>query len=153
MPNNQKILNIGAGTSPMPDAVNLDIIAGEGIDKVCDITKGLPFQDQQFEKVVANYVLCQISSPEAFKCVLNEIWRVLKPDRWLELKVPNANFPAAFQDPMDCRRFVPETFDYFDKDHYRYTAFQYGFKPWYCIQVVPEREDRLFVKMRKSIRV
>jgi len=152
MPDNQAILNLGAGRHPLKGAVNVDIIPFEGIDKVFDITQGLPFQDEQFDKVIADYLLCQICSPEAFKCVLNSIWRVLKPNGWLELKVPNANYPCAFQDPMDCRYFVPETFDYFNKDHYRYKAFNYGFKPWYCIQI-KEEKDRLFVKMRKSLSV
>lgn len=153
MPNNKTILNIGSGKKIMPEAINIDIIQFEGVDKICDITKELPFRDEQFNKVVADYVLCQICSPEAFRSVMNEIWRVLERRGWLELRVPNANYPAAFQDPMDCRRFVPETFDYFNKEHYRYQAFNYGFKPWCNIIIRKEQNDRLFVKMRKSLSI
>lgn len=146
---NHKILNIGAGKKIMPGAVNIDILKLPGIDKVCDITKGLPYKGETFSKVVAEYVLCQICSPQTFRFVMNEIWRVLQKGGWLELKVPNANYPAAWQDPMDCRRFTPETFDYFNREHYRWYAFEYGFKPWHNIVIEPERGDRLYVKMQK----
>jgi hypothetical protein len=54
---------------------------------------------------------------------------------------------------MDCRRFVKETFDYLDKDHYRFKEFYYGFKPWRVVSVKKERKDRLLATLRKSIRV
>lgn len=147
------ILNLGCGKNIMEDAVNVDIWAGEGVDRVCDIRDGIPFDDQSMEKVYANYILCQICDPEKFRHVMNEIWRILKPNGYLYIKVPDARFPAAFQDPMDCRRFVKETFDYLDKDHYRFKEFYYGFKPWTIISIKKERKDRLFVTMRKAIRV
>jgi len=149
MSTDKRILNIGCGRQILEGAENLDKIPFEGVDKVWDLKDGLPYQDGQFDKVIANYVLCQISSPEGLQELLNDIWRVLRINGWLEIKVPNAKHSCAWQDPMDCRRFVPETFDYFDKDHYRYQAFRYGFKPWHMVQVV-EEGDRLFVKMRKS---
>ena len=150
MPNNKKdILNLGCGKKTLPNAINLDIKDGEGIDTVCDIRKGLPYQDETFKEIICDYVLCQIHFPAEFKFVMNEIWRVLKPKGILKLKVPNARFPCAFQDPMDCRYFVKETFDYFNKEHYRFTEFNYGFKPWIIIKIEKEREDRLYVEMRK----
>ena len=155
MPNYQKstILNLGAGQKIIEGAINLDIKNGEKIDTVCDIRDGLPFDDESMTEVIADYVLCQVCEPEKFRFVLNEIWRVLKPNGWLKLRVPDARFPAAFQDPMDCRRFVKETFDYFNKDHYRFKAFNYNFKPWTIVKIEQEREDRLYVEMRKSLRV
>ena len=144
-----KILNLGAGSRIMDNAINIDIIQREGIDIVCDIQKGLPFEDNKFERVIADYVLCQILEPQTFKFVMNEIWRILKPDAYLEIRVPDARYPAAFQDPMDCRRFVRETFDYFNKDHYRYKVFNYGFKPWTIESVQRERDDRLFAILKK----
>jgi predicted SAM-dependent methyltransferase len=142
-------LNIGCGSKPLKGYTNLDIIVHDGVDVICDIEQGLPFSGEEFDEVVADYVLCQICSPKAFMGVMNDIWKILKVGGVLKLRVPNANYPCAFQDPMDCRRFVPETFDYFDKDHYRYKMFDYGFKPWKVLKVKPEREDRLYVEMKK----
>ena len=162
MPDNKKFLNLGCGTKLKPKEegwVNVDRINHNGVDRVCDITKEkLPFLDEQFDEVVADYLLCQICSQEAFMGVLNEIWRILKPNKWLKVKVPNANYPCAFQDPMDCRYFVPETFDYFNKEHYRFQAFNYGFKPWIITKIeeiegASGKKDRLLVWMRKALRV
>jgi len=145
---NNKTLNIGAGTKLLSGAVNVDIIPGEGIT-VCDIRKGLPFDDESFSDVIADYVLCQICDKNDFVKVMNEIWRVLKVGGLLKMKVPDARFPCAFQDPMDCRYFVQETFDYFDQDHYRYKAFNYGFKPWEIVKVEKERTDRIYAELKK----
>ena len=151
MSEDKRILNIGCGEQPLKDAVNLDIVALEGVDIVCDIQDGLPFEDNRFEEVYASYVLCQIADRDKFKFVMNSIWRVLKPGGILKLKVPDARNPCAFQDPMDCRYFVKETFDYFNKDHYRYKVFHYGFKPWEIIKIEQERSDRLYVEMKKPL--
>jgi predicted SAM-dependent methyltransferase len=151
MPDNRKnILNLGCGADIREDAVNLDIIKRKGVNVVYDFKKRIPFVEGRFERVIANYVLCQICLPEDFMCVMNEIWRVLKKEGILEIRVPDARFACAFQDPMDCRRFVKETFDYFDKDHYRYKVFNYGFKPWKIITIKKEREDRLYAELQKE---
>lgn len=150
-------LNIGCGSKPLKGYINLDIIPHEGIDVVCDIEQGLPFSEEKFDEVIADYIFCQICSPKAFMGVMNDIWKVLKPNGILKLKVPDANFPDSFNDPMDCRYFTPATFDYFDKDHYRYKAFGYGFKPWKVLKIEhignqanPENKTRLYVEMKKE---
>lgn len=126
-----KILNIGAGSKPHPDAINIDIYKGEGIDLVCDVESGLPYKDGTIDEVRAEYFLEQILENRTFVFVMNEIWRVLKPEGLFEFKVPNAKYPTAFKDPFDCRYFTKETFDYFDKENRRYEYYKgYGFKPW-----------------------
>jgi len=150
MPDNKKnILNIGAGEKPMEEAMNIDILDLPGINKVCDVRYGLTFDNNSFDEVYADYVLCQIGETEHFIKAMNEVWRVLKPGGLFHIKVPDARFPASFQDPMDCRYFVAETFDYFDKDHYRFQKFHYNFKPWIIVSVENEREDRLYAILKK----
>lgn len=157
MSNNKKnILNIGAGGKIIKEAVSLDVRVGPGIDIVCDVRKGLPFADKRFNEVVADYFLQQICDGEKFVYVLNEIWRVLKIGGLLKLRVPNAEYPVAFKDPFDCRAFTKETFDYFNKDHYRFKYYRYGFKPWIIVKIEeiggcqnPELRDRLYVEMKK----
>lgn len=143
MPESKK-LNIGSGIKKLPGYVNVDILPSA--DVVCDITKGLPWGKEDIEEIVADYVLCQIQD---IKFVMNDFWRVLQPGGILKIKVPNARYACVFQDPMDCRYFIKETFDYFNKDHYRFKAFHYGFKPWKIIKVIPERGDRLYAELQK----
>ena len=145
-----KIINIGCGIKTMPNAVNIDIIKHKGVNIVCDITKGIPLETGAFDKAIADYVLCQIEKRKDFVFVMNEIWRILKPKGELAIRVPNAVFPCAFQDPMDCRYFTKETFDYFNAEHYRYKAFNYGFKPWKVITIQDERTDRIYAVLKKK---
>jgi ubiquinone/menaquinone biosynthesis C-methylase UbiE len=126
-----KTINIGCGSKPMVGAINVDIYKGEGIDVVCDVRHGLPFETDSIDKANADYFLEQILENEKFRFVMNEIWRVLKPEGLFEFKVPNAKYPTAFKDPFDCRYFTKETFDYFDSENRRYSYYKgYGFKPW-----------------------
>lgn len=145
-----KKLVIGCGQKREEGAWNIDKLRDSKADQVLDIEYGLPFDDNSFNEVVADYVLCQV---EYISRVMNEIHRVLDSDGILKLKVPNAEFPRAFTDPMDFRYFTPETFDYFDQSHYRYQAFNYGFEPWYIKKLdyiaggVSDVTDRLYVEM------
>jgi predicted SAM-dependent methyltransferase len=145
----RKVINLGSGRLTSSDIIDVDCIAWPGVDVVCDITKGLPFGKEEIDEVFSDYVLCQISDRDKFKYVMNEVWRILKPGGLFKIKVPDARFPVAFNDPMDCRYFVNETFDYFNKDHYRFKAFNYGFKGWEIVLIRKERADRLYVEMRK----
>ena len=144
-----RILNVGSGIKKIKDAWNIDKLKDVEPDEVIDITEGpLPYEDNWFEEVVADYVLTQIANKYDLMKVLNEAWRILKPDGIFRLKVSNANFPEdAFRDLMDDRRFTPTSFDHLNVKHYRWFAFKYGFKPWHKISVEPERVTRLSVKM------
>ena len=143
-----KILNLGSGIKKIKGAWNVDRLAEVEPDEVIDITKELPYEENWFDEVIADYVLEQIHDNDTFIVVLNEIHRVLKPNGIFRLKVPNAEHSEAFRDPLDCRRFTPETFDHFNKSHYRWFAFKYGFEPWKEISITPERVTRLSVRMR-----
>lgn len=151
---NYKKLIIGCGINKKTDAWNTDINAKLFPDEVIDITNGLPYQDNSFNKIIADYVFCQIKDFKDFLFSLNECWRVLDGGGVLEMRVPNAEYPVAFRDPADCRYFIPETFDHFNHNHYRYKVFQYGFYPWKILKIdkisggtTPNIKDRLYVEM------
>ena len=153
---NSKILNLGCGEKPMPDAVNIDIYKGKEVDLVCDIKKGLPFGKEEIEEVRAEYFLQQILDNREFVFVMNDIWRVLKPNGLFKFTVPNARYSTAFKDPFDCRYFTKETFDYFDCGHRRYKYYKgYGFKPWKVLNIEEfagpndPQKDRFYVVLRK----
>ena len=127
----EKIINIGCGSKPHPDATNIDRYSGKGVDIVCDVRQGLPFETDSIDEARADYFLEQILENEKFLFVMNEVWRVLKPEGLFLFKVPNAKYETAFKDPFDCRYFTKETFDYFNSEHRRYEYYKgYGFKPW-----------------------
>jgi len=151
---NYKTLVVGCGIKKEEGAWNVDILKESAADEVLDITNGLSYEDNSFDTVIADYVLCQICDRDKFKFVMNELHRVISGGGTLKLKVPNAEFSTSFRDPMDCRYFIPETFDHFNVDHYRYKVFNYGFKPWKIINIekigganLLDHKDRLAVEM------
>ena len=125
-------LNLGSGNLKKEGFLNIDISKECNPDRVLDITKGLPFEDNSCEEIHCGCVLEQICCNEKFIFVLNEIWRVLKPDGKLTGYVPSTDASVLFKDPMDCRFFQLDTFKYFTVDEHYYKEFgkNYGFKPW-----------------------
>lgn len=65
------VLNLGSGGNAMPDAVNVDIKAGAGVDVVAD-ANALPFVDGAFDSVHS-------VNPYSFNPVNAETARVMKP--------------------------------------------------------------------------
>jgi predicted SAM-dependent methyltransferase len=123
-------LNLGCGHDYIKGATNLDISANVGADIVCDITGGIPFENNSFDIIIVNNVLTQIQLPKRFIFVMNELWRVSRGE--VQIRVPNAKHICSWQDPMDVRRFTDQTFTYMEGGHRRYEQYgkHYGFRPW-----------------------
>lgn len=123
-------LNIGCGNDYREGYVNIDVSRAVEADEYFDITDGIPFNSDVFDEIIINNVLCQIEKNDEFVSVINELWRVCSGD--IYVRVPNASHICAYQDPMDCRRFTPESFTYLDHRHRRYKQYgkHYGFKPF-----------------------
>ena len=126
-------LQIGCGKQHFDDYINMDISNFCGPDIQHDIRKGFPmFEDSKFEHVVANGILEMIHPNDEFLLVLNELWRIIKPDGVLEGQVPSTDYRVMGLDPFDKRWFLPDTFNYWDINQHSWMEFgtQYGFKPW-----------------------
>jgi hypothetical protein len=123
-------LNLGCGRDHKEGYINADISPEVGADVVFDLQEGLPFDDNHFDEVLANNVLCQILLPQNYLAVMNELWRITKG--FIQVRVPNAEDICAWQDPFDCRRFTDQTFTYLESGHRRYKQYgkHYGFKPF-----------------------
>ncbi len=133
-----KKLNLGCGNDIKReedvDWVNLDISPDVGADVVADFVQTpWPADDDSFDEVLANNSLTQVLTSREYIDVINEIWRITKPDGVIKIRVPYALHPCAFQDPIDCRRFTEESFTYMDINHRRYEEYgkHYGFPPFY----------------------
>ena len=89
---NKNKLRIGCGLDHEGDYVNLDISDYCKPDIVHDIRNGLPqFSDNQMTEIQAWGVLEMILPNEEFRLVMNELWRVLKPDGTLDGQVPSTD--------------------------------------------------------------
>lgn len=125
-------LNIGCGNDKREGYINLDVSPDVNPDVVRDIKRGLPFNDNTFERVLAHNVLTQLLDSKDFLFVMNELWRVAIPCGIIQIRVPHASDICSHQDPMDCRLFTEESFTYMDGKHRRYEQYgkHYGFKPF-----------------------
>ena len=81
-------LHIGCGYILFKDFINIDI-AGEPLkpDMIVNIENGLPFPDNYFSHIFSSHVLEHVK-PDKFHFVLEEIYRVAKPNCILELHLP-----------------------------------------------------------------
>lgn len=91
-------INLGSGNSPQEGFVNIDINPSCNPDLVADISKSLPFQDGSVDYVRAYDVLEHIPIGKTIG-VIDEIWRVLKPNGTFEHFTPSTDGRGAFQDP------------------------------------------------------
>jgi len=116
-----KILDIGCstidrkykGSNPKDKVIGLDKFHVDGADVIADLEYSLPFRDNSFDMVVAKHVLEHIVN---FFSVMEEIFRVLKPNGILKVWVPHFSSALAYANPDHKRYFTAGTFLYFDPD-------------------------------------
>ena len=82
-------LHIGCGQVALPDWINIDNMPYPGVDRVLDVTLGLPFQDVQY--VFAEHFIEHLSYDDGIN-FLRECRRVLRPDGILRLSTPNLDW-------------------------------------------------------------
>jgi SAM-dependent methyltransferase len=104
-------LDLGCRFGPGRDAVGVCPEALHPGSVRADLARGLPFQDDSIDEVYAYHVL---EYAEEFAPVMEEIWRVAKPNAMIYLRVPHAS--SVFGDAVDVRRrrgFTIQTFRYY----------------------------------------
>lgn len=111
---------LGAGKDRKLGYVHVDIYPFEGIDIVADVTKGLPtIADNSADEVFSQDFMEHLP-PESKVPVINEIWRILKPDGLMEHWIPNAGSTNDFGSPSHLSHWSLQQFEHFDIDSYRY---------------------------------
>lgn len=106
-------LNLGSGSAPQLDMVNVDRVDISGVDLVHDLdVLPWPFGDATVEMIMAQDVFEHVEDPVGF---MTESHRVLESGGELLIKAPHFRHQDAFTDPTH-RRFCTEyTWDYWIK--------------------------------------
>src|SRR5687768_14558880 len=81
-----KWLHIGSGPVAKKGWINIDNVAYPGVDKVLDVTRGLPYSD--VELIFAEHFIEHLTYEHGV-AFLRECRRALKPDGVLRLSTPN----------------------------------------------------------------
>jgi SAM-dependent methyltransferase len=157
-----KTLDLGCGTSPK-NPFNANEVFGIDIRKglaknilTADLTiENIPFEDDSFEYVTAfdfiehiPRVIYHPNRRNPFIELMNEVYRVLKPEGLFLSFTPAFPHAAAFQDPTHVNIITEETFPcYFDNTNRWASA--YGFKGSFRIVQQEWRGVYLFSQMQK----
>lgn len=107
-------LNLGAGKLDVrKDCINLDITNYLNIDVVWDLNKlPLPFKDKEFNEILAYSILEHVN----YVSLMDELYRILKPNGIIRIRVPHFTYCEAYGDPTHINHFSYMTFFYFTKD-------------------------------------
>jgi len=106
-------LNIGCGESPIFDALGIDICKTNDIDILGD-TRYLPFTNSVFDTIYLDNVVEHI---ERLIELMEEIYRVSKPDALIHIWVPYGTSRAFIDDPTHRTPINENTFEYFHPSH------------------------------------
>jgi glycosyltransferase involved in cell wall biosynthesis len=104
-------LNLGCCDAAIPGFVNVDIVAGPGVDQVADLSAPWPWSDNSIEYVRAWDIIEHL--PDKIQ-TMNEIYRVLAPGGRAEIAVPTTDGTGAFQDPTHVSFWNRRSFLYYE---------------------------------------
>lgn len=117
------ILEFGCGNSKSPGVIGVDFNPRTEADVIHNMDVfPYPFEDNYADKIICHNVLEHVDD---FIAVIEEIWRIGKPDCILEFSGPFMSSVNYFSDPTHKRAFTSRSFDYFinntDASRYDYS--------------------------------
>jgi len=140
MPN----LHLGCGRDIIEGWINLDLVPGEGVDIVvnlddCEHTP-LPLEDNSIDRFLGSHLLEHIKNPLP---MMDELYRVAKPDAELVFKLPYGSSDDAFEDPTHVRQYFVNSFMYFAQP--TYWRADYGYRgDWQPISIIIDVDGNKF---------
>lgn len=113
---NKTIVNLGCGKTRIPGSVGVDRVK---IDDYVDVVHDLdelpyPFEDNSVDEIHFYHVLEHLQHPIA---KMEELYRILKPNGLLYMRVPHYSSAGAFTDLTHVRPFGYTSFDCFEEGH------------------------------------
>ncbi len=106
-------VDLGCGTRKRPGCIGVDNVKLDGIDIICNIEEGLPFDDETISGVFSNFFFEHISNTIF---LFKEIYRVCKNGAIVEFRVPYYQSVTQYKDPTHKAIIVPEMLRYFTDD-------------------------------------
>lgn len=121
-------LDIGCGNKKPDGYTGMDMRPGPQVDIVHDVRRiPWPLPDESCLIVLMNHVMEHISPEYSFE-VMDELWRIIKPEGQLLIVMPYAGSDRFWQDPSHVHAWTLESVKYFDPVEELYQV--YKPKPW-----------------------
>ncbi len=153
-----RVLDVGCGLRKRHGAIGIDINPRSQADIVHDLNSfPYPFPDNHFDEIICDNVLEHLND---FLNVMEELYRIAKPEALLTIIVPHYSHRYANTDPTHKHFFGVHSFDYFiegtDNSDFLYSTakfelvsveFEKGLEVRYCF----DRIIRDFANKRKDL--
>lgn len=121
-------LDVGCGSNKQAGYVGLDKRKLDGVDIAHDAEVfPYPLPDGCCSTILMSHLIEHIK-PWLTVDLLNEMWRLLKPNGQLLISTPYAGSFGYWQDPTHCNGCNEATWTYFDPDYFLHCI--YRPKPW-----------------------
>lgn len=106
-------LNIGCGFNKLDGYINVDSFSDCGPDLVWDLEQTpWPYETSSVDEIYASHVLEHLGhAPDTFLSILKEIYRVLRHEGRIIVRVPHHLHSTFYSDPTHVRAFTVNTFD------------------------------------------
>jgi len=106
----QIFIDLGCGARKHPGYIGVDTAKLEGVDIVCNVEEGLPFEDNSIDGIYSNFFFEHVSNTIF---LFQEIYRVCKKDAIVEFSVPYYQSVTQYKDPTHKAIIMPEMMRYF----------------------------------------
>jgi predicted SAM-dependent methyltransferase len=124
----EKVLEICGGRTPLsPDNLNVDIVDHPTVDVIADISRKLPFDDKEIDKIISIATL-EHFGPLQLKAVLREFYRILREGGRLEIGVPSLEKIFKYYQHNGCDDFAVRFLHGAQKDQYDVHLFVVDYK-------------------------
>ena len=104
-------VDLGCGKAKEKGFIGIDI-GDYGQEIQCDLRKGIPLCGESVSEM-RTYAFLEHLQPEEVMYMMFEIWRVLKPNKTVDILVPYGGNNTSFKDPTHKSFWREETFLYF----------------------------------------
>src|SRR3990172_723772 len=142
-------LDVGCGNNKQSNCIGMDKRKLDGVDIVHDCEEfPWPFASETFTRIIMSHLIEHLKPWLAID-VMDEAWRVMKPQGQLMLSMPYAGSFGHWQDPTHIKPWNEATATYFDPDHDLYQI--YKPKPWKIEANVWRSDGNIEIVLSKRI--
>lgn len=144
-------LNLGSGKTRFEGFTNVDSYQYGDVDIVHNLNNiPWPFEDESIEEIIAQDILEHLYNTTD---IMTEIWRILKPNRTIKIRVPNVleSQYMAFTDPTHVKYFTKNSFDYWDPNTEHGKKYSYYLKTNNIFYIIDKKvSDNLSITLKKG---